>query len=118
MKKPPEKIYLQWIDDPIDPYDEIGITWFIVKINDSDIEYLKSEKPDATHWKSASHPLTERQKEVLVAYSEYGLGKAAAKSLGIAYRTYANHCTVIYQKLNVHNMTQAIVLAFRAGILE
>ena len=62
--------------------------------------------------------LTKRQKDVLVAYSKYGLGKTAAKSLGIAYRTYRNHCTAIYQRLEVHNMTQAVVLGFRAGILE
>ena len=62
--------------------------------------------------------LTERQREVIAAYAECGLGKTAARSLGIAPRTFNNHCTAIYRKLNVHNMTQAIVLAFRAWILE
>ena len=62
--------------------------------------------------------LTARQIEVIAAYAEYGLGKTAAKSLGITPRTFKNHCTAIYQKLNVHNMTQAIIQAFRAGILE
>ena len=68
--------------------------------------------------KTKTDELTERQKEVLVAYSKYGLGKTAAKSLGITPRTYKNHCTAIYRKLGVHNMTQAIIIAFRAGIME
>jgi DNA-binding NarL/FixJ family response regulator len=117
-KKPPEKIYLRWTEESIDPYDEVGITGCDDKINDGDIEYVKKEKQDATHFQSASHLLTERQKEVLIAYSKYGLGKTAAKSLGITLRTFRNHCTTIYLKLDVHNMTQAIVKAFRAGILE
>jgi DNA-binding NarL/FixJ family response regulator len=140
MKKPPEKIYLQWRDDSIDPYDEVGITWCEEKINDNDIEYIKNVEMDSSLRPSsgmattvgkeptfaqndkigenASHLLTERQKEVIVAYSKYGLGKTAAKSLGITPRTFKNHCTLIYRKLEVHNMTQAIVMAFRAGILE
>ena len=62
--------------------------------------------------------LTGRQKEVLIAYSKFGLGKTAARSLGISYRTYNNHCTAIYQKLGVNNITQAMILAIRAGIVE
>ena len=62
--------------------------------------------------------LTKREIEVVVAYSKCGLGKTAAKSLGIAYRTYRNHCTNIYRKLEIHNMTKAVVMAFLAGIVE
>ena len=117
-EKPPEIIYLQWTDEPIDPYDQVGKTWCVDKINNNDIEYIKKKKQDTTHAESASHALTKRQLEVLIAYSETGLGKTAAKSLGISHRTFRNHCTVIYRKMNVHNMTQAIVKAFRAGIME
>ena len=68
--------------------------------------------------KTKIEKLTERQKEALIAYSEYGTYKKAAQSMGISFWTYRNHCHAIYQKLDVHNITQAIMFAFRAGIVE
>jgi two-component system response regulator DegU len=60
-------------------------------------------------------PLSPRETEIL-EYVTRGLSnKEIAKKLGISQQTVKNHMTSILNKLNVHDRTQAAVMALRRG---
>ena len=68
--------------------------------------------------KSTASPLTERETEILNLLSRGKSYKMIADDLFIDKETVRTHIKNIYRKLEIHNMTQAVVMAFRAGILE
>lgn len=46
-RQPPDKIFLQWYGELVEPFDE-GVTWCEDKINYDDIEYRRAEFADTT----------------------------------------------------------------------
>lgn len=44
-RQPPNKIFLQWYGERVEPFDE-GVTWCEDKINYDDIEYRRAEFAD------------------------------------------------------------------------
>jgi PAS domain S-box-containing protein len=75
-------------------------------------------KPDAECAPSAAPALTPRQLEVLVSLAD-GLGTAEiAARLGVAEETARNHLRGLFRELGVHSRLEAVVQAYRLGLLE
>ena len=62
--------------------------------------------------------LSEREIEVLSLLADGHVYKSAAHSLGISPDTVRFHVRNIYEKLHVHSKSEAVVKAFRHGILR
>lgn len=66
----------------------------------------------------AAAQLSERESQVL-ALAACGLTyKGIAMRLGISTRTARNHVSHIYEKLGVHDRSQAALYAVRLGLVE
>ena len=57
--------------------------------------------------------LTRRESQVLQLFANGRATVEVAKTLGISQKTVKNHLTSIYQKLNVRDRTEAVLLAVR-----
>jgi PAS domain S-box-containing protein len=80
--------------------------------------------PPATAGDAAPEPavhvpeLTARQYEALALLAD-GLGTAAiAKRLGVAEETARNHIRALLRQLGVHSRLEAVVRAYRVGLLQ
>jgi DNA-binding NarL/FixJ family response regulator len=62
--------------------------------------------------------LTKREKEVLQQFANGRSTVEVAKGLTISQKTVKNHLTSIYQKLNVRDRTEAVMLAVRMGVIR
>jgi DNA-binding NarL/FixJ family response regulator len=62
--------------------------------------------------------LTRRESEVLQLFANGRSTVEVAKTLGISQKTVKNHLTSIYQKLNVRDRTEAVLLAVRMGLIK
>jgi len=62
--------------------------------------------------------LTKREKEVLQLFANGRSTVEVAKGLTISQKTVKNHLTSIYQKLNVRDRTEAVMLAVRMGVIR
>lgn len=62
--------------------------------------------------------LTKRETEVLQLFANGRSTVEVAKTLGISQKTVKNHLTSIYQKLNVRDRTEAVLLAVRMGLIK
>lgn len=60
-----------------------------------------------------NYKLTNKEQEVLVLLSEGNSYKMVADKLGMAYFTVNSHVKKIYEKLQVHSVTEAVALAFK-----
>ena len=61
--------------------------------------------------------LSPREKDVLHALVEGMSYKMIAHSLGISFETVRSHIKRIYEKLQVHNNTEAVARTIREGLL-
>lgn len=61
--------------------------------------------------------LTRREAEVLQLFANGQSTVEVAKNLSISQKTVKNHLTSIYQKLDVRDRTEAVLLAVRMGII-
>jgi LuxR family maltose regulon positive regulatory protein len=61
--------------------------------------------------------LSKREREVIVVTAQTGGSKEAARALGISFRTVDAHLARAYEKLGVNRLTQAVILAAKAGAL-
>ncbi len=68
--------------------------------------------------KSDFEPLTDREMEVLRQAGRGYTNKAIGVQLGISDRTVQGHLANIYDKLGVHNRTEAVMQAVSLGLLE
>ncbi len=73
--------------------------------------YFGSNQPD-------DPILTKREQEVLQLFANGKSTVEVARSLTISQKTVKNHLTPIYQKLNVRDRTEAVLLAVRMGIIK
>lgn len=64
-----------------------------------------------------SRPLTPREQQVLEHMAQGDDAEIIAASLYISRKTVAKHMEHIYDKLRVHSFTEAVLLAYRAGII-
>lgn len=62
--------------------------------------------------------ITRREEEVLQLFANGHSTVEVAKELTISQKTVKNHLTSIYQKLNVRDRTEAVLLAVRMGVID
>jgi len=62
--------------------------------------------------------LSERELEVLRLLADGHMYKTAADALGISQDTVRFHVRNIYEKLHVHSKSEAVLKAFRSGLLR
>ena len=58
------------------------------------------------------------EEEVLQLFASGASPNEVAEQLFISVRTVKNHLSSIYQKLDARDRTQAVVLGYRAGLVE
>jgi len=63
-------------------------------------------------------PLSNREVTVLRLMAEGKRNREIAKELSISERTVGNHITNIYNKLGIHDRSQAVVYAIKKGIVR
>jgi len=64
-----------------------------------------------------THGLSEREKEILASLSEGNSYKIIADNLFISIDTVRSHIRKIYQKMHVHNQSEAVAKGFRDGLI-
>jgi DNA-binding CsgD family transcriptional regulator len=62
--------------------------------------------------------LTGRHIDILQRLAQGDTPTEAATSLGITVKTLNNHLGVIYRRLGTRNVTQAVLMALRAGLVQ
>lgn len=77
------------------------------RISDEDEE----EKP-------AFQPLTDQEKRILIRVAEGASNKDIAEDLNLSERTVKNYLSIIFQKLQVNNRTEAAIRAMRDGLVD
>lgn len=68
--------------------------------------------------RAAALGLTLREQEVLAGMVEHGTAKAIGRALNISPRTVEIHGLSIKRKFGAETRIQAVVAAFRAGVLQ
>lgn len=68
--------------------------------------------------KPDDHGLSEREKEVLQCLVAGHSYKMIADQLKISFETVRSHIKHIYEKLQVHNNTEAVAMALKRGLLR
>jgi DNA-binding CsgD family transcriptional regulator len=64
------------------------------------------------------HGLTGRHLEILQLIAKGRTTEEAGVELGIAPKTVNNHLSAVYRRLGARNLTQAVLLAARAGLID
>jgi DNA-binding CsgD family transcriptional regulator len=65
-----------------------------------------------------AHGLTGRHLEILQLIAKGRTTEEAGVELGIAPKTVNNHLSAVYRRLGARNLTQAVLLAARAGLID
>jgi DNA-binding NarL/FixJ family response regulator len=63
-------------------------------------------------------PLSEREQRILTLVAEGASNKDIAVELSLSERTVKNYLTIIFQKLQVNNRTEAAIRAMRDGLVD
>jgi two-component system, NarL family, response regulator LiaR len=63
-------------------------------------------------------PLTERERQILTLVSVGASNKDIAAQLSLSERTVKNYLSIIFQKLQVNNRTEAVMRVMRDGLVE
>ncbi|MBN1218556.1 MAG: response regulator transcription factor [Anaerolineae bacterium] len=63
-------------------------------------------------------PLSEREQKILALVAAGASNKDIAVDLNLSERTVKNYLTIIFQKLQVNNRTEAAIRAMRDGLVE
>ena len=80
------------------------------RVTQIDRSFRSAEERDAV--------LTRREQEVLQHFANGKSTVEVARALTISQKTVKNHLTSIYQKLNVRDRTEAVLLAVRMGLIR
>jgi DNA-binding NarL/FixJ family response regulator len=78
------------------------------------LKLLADTKPKSG---TADHSLTNREKEILQSMVQGNSYKMIAADLQISQETVKTHIKRIYEKLQVHSQTEAVVKAIQQGLL-
>jgi DNA-binding NarL/FixJ family response regulator len=65
-----------------------------------------------------STPLSQREQEVLTLITHGNSTKQIASKLGVSIGTVESHRTHMMRKLNLHNVAELVVYAFRVGLIK
>ena len=68
--------------------------------------------------KPAFQPLTDQEKRILTRVAEGASNKDIAEDLNLSERTVKNYLSIIFQKLQVNNRTEAAIRAMRDGLVD
>ena len=68
--------------------------------------------------KPAFQPLTDQEKRILTRVAEGASNKDIAVDLNLSERTVKNYLSIIFQKLQVNNRTEAAIRAMRDGLVD
>jgi two-component system, NarL family, response regulator LiaR len=63
-------------------------------------------------------PLTDRERQILTLVSAGASNKDIAAQLSLSERTVKNYLSIIFQKLQVNNRTEAVTRALRDGLVN
>ena len=63
-------------------------------------------------------PLTARQLEVLRLLRDVSRRRAVAAALGVSLHTARHHIKALYERLGVHDRTQAVMAGIQRGWIE
>jgi DNA-binding NarL/FixJ family response regulator len=63
-------------------------------------------------------PLTDQERRILTLVAGGASNKDIAADLNLSERTIKNYLSVIFQKLQVNNRTEAAIRAVRDGLVE
>jgi len=86
--------------------------------NLNDVELSATTKQKQSSFQYPISPLTQRELEVLNLLKKGKTNKAIAKELFISERTVKFHVSILLNKLNAKNRTDALQIALRLGIVE
>ncbi len=67
---------------------------------------------------SKNQTLTEQERKILVLVANGGSNKDIAAQLDLSERTIKNYLSIIFQKLQVNNRTEAAVRAMKDGLVD
>jgi len=73
---------------------------------------------DEEEEKPAFQPLTDQEKRILTRVAEGASNKDIAVDLNLSERTVKNYLSIIFQKLQVNNRTEAAIRAMRDGLVD
>jgi len=77
----------------------------------------KSDEPTPALIASRDYGLTEREKQITGLIVDGLTTKETAEKLGISYHTVVSHLRHIYEKLDVHNRSTAVMKALRKHLV-
>ena len=80
-------------------------------------EFARQSTSSSSKQQQTSDPLTEREIEVLALIAEGATNREIAQNLFLAEGTVKNYVTLILQKLDVRDRTQAALHARDLGII-
>jgi DNA-binding NarL/FixJ family response regulator len=63
-------------------------------------------------------PLSEREQRILTLVAEGASNKDIAVDLNLSERTVKNYLSIIFQKLQVNNRTEAAIRAMQNGLMD
>jgi DNA-binding NarL/FixJ family response regulator len=90
---------------------------FVPRHADETLEEADSEKADDNP-EVVEDTLSDRQLDILRGVVSGLNVRQIGKEHGISYKTVNNHLTAIYRRLGAQNLTQAIVIATRKGLIS
>lgn len=73
---------------------------------------------DAEKEPTAPRLITDRELEIITAITRGQGNKQIARGLPISEKTVCNHASNIYKKLHINDRIQAVLYAFREGLIE
>lgn len=62
--------------------------------------------------------LSPREREVLTLIADGCNGRIVSEILGISHETVKTHVSSVLRKLSARNVTQAVAVAIRAGVIQ
>lgn len=91
-------------------------SWFNTSVMEKLAQIRRS--PDVAARRAVLSELTPRELEVLGLLSEGKANETISKILGLSRNTVRNHLATIYDKLDVHRRSEAIIWARERGVLR
>lgn len=109
LKKTPPFRLLQYIEDAYD-----GGTPLSPAVAKKAIDHIKKQNQVSED----KFDLSNREMEILLLMTEGFSNEIIAEKLFISEQTVKNHLKRIYEKLNVHSRTQAVIKAFKFNLVN
>ena len=98
-----------------------GETWLSPAVATQVVQYMIRQGltvGEAASQLPRAAKLTRREVEVLTLLADGLTNPAIADQLVLTTRTVQNHVSNIYSKLGVNNRTEAVLMAFRSGLVQ